>query len=312
MKRKKLWMTSIIVMTTAVIVGVFGTTESVQSQSEGRGEHQNEGHEGGREASESSGEGCPTDEHGAESGREGSDSSEGRGAKALALDESYDATRNGARLVMRYDAASRHFVGAVENAGDVALTRVRVEVHLSNGRELGPTRPTDLDPGEVLDIALPAGARPFATWIPHAEVGLGEGCGESSDPSSPVLALDESWDGAVNGVRTAMSYDSAAGLFSGTVENAGNQTLCAVQIELNLKQRTTTVVELGPQPIGDLAPGAQMPIELWVADEPLAVGLAFDAWQIHPEVFDCGDSVPANTESGEERGEHGNGEGRGG
>lgn len=307
MKRKKLWMTSIMVMMTAVIVGVFGTTESVQSQSEGRGEHQNEGHEGGREASESSGEGCPTDEHGAESGGE---AGEGR-ANALALDESYDATRNGARLVMRYDAASRHFVGAVENAGDVLLTRVRVEVHLSNGRELGPTRPTDLDPGEVLDIALPAGARPFATWIPHAEVGLGEGCGEGGDPSSPVLALDESWDGAVNGARTAMSYDAEMGLFFGMVENATAEMLCAAQIELNLKQGTTTVVELGPQPIGDLAPGAQMPIELWVADEPLAVGLAFDAWQIHPEVFDCGSSVPANTESGEGRGEHGNGEGRG-
>ena len=308
MKRKKLWMTSIIVMTIAVIVGVFGITESVQSQSEGRGEHRNEGHEGGRESSESSDEGCPTDEHGGESGRE---AGEGR-ANALALDESYDATRNGAQLVMRYDAASRHFIGAVENAGDVALTRVRVEVHLSNGRELGPTRPTDLDPGEVLAIALPAGARPFATWSPHAEVGLGEGCGESGDPASPVLALDESWDGAVNEVRTAMSYDAEMGLFFGMVENATAEMLCAVQIELNLKQGTATVVELGPQPIGDLAPGAQMPIELWVADEPLAVGLAFDAWQIHPEVFDCGDSVPANTESGEERGEHGNGEGRGG
>ncbi len=35
----------------------------------------------------------------------------------------------------------------------------------------------------------------------------GEGSGESGDPSSPILALDESWDGVVNGVRTAMSYD---------------------------------------------------------------------------------------------------------
>ena len=292
MKRKKLWMTSIIVMTIAVIVGVFGITESVQSQSEGRGEHQNEGHEGGRESSESNGEGCPTDEHGGESGRE---SGEGR-ANALTLDESYDATRNGARLFMRYDAASNSFVGAVENVGDTLLTRARVEVHLSNGVELGPTHPTDLAPGEALGIALPAGTQPFATWIPHAEVGLGEGCGESGDPSSPILALDESWDGVVNGVRTAMSYDAETGLFFGTVENATAEMLCAAQIELNLKQGTATVVELGPRPIGDLAPGAQMPVELSLADEPLAVGLAFDGWEIHPEVFDCGDSVPANTE----------------
>lgn len=302
MKRKKLWMTSIMVMTIAVIVGVFGIAESVQSQSEGQNEHQNESHEEGRDASENR-EGCPTDEHGAESGRE---TSEDR-ADALTLDESYDITRNGARLVMRYDAVSRHFVGAVENVGDVLLTRARVEVHLSNGVELGPTHPTDLAPGETLDIALPAETQPFATWSPHAEVGAGEGCGEGGDPSSPILTLDESWDGVVNGVRTAMSYDAETGLFFGTVENATAEMLCAAQIELNLKQGTATVVELGPQPIGDLAPGAQMPVELSVADEPLAVGLAFDGWEIHPEVFDCGDSAPANTEGG-----HEDGEGRGG
>ena len=318
MKRKKLWMTSIIVMTIAVIVGVFGITESVQSQSEGRGEHQNESHEGnsGEEAAAESSEACPAGEGNGEHGRETSESGGSDSADALTFDESYDATRNGARLVMRWDAASNSFVGAVENIGDVLLTRARVEVHLSNGVELGPTHPTDLDPGEALDIALPAGVRPFATWSPHAEVGMGEGCGESGDPSSPILALDESWDGVVNGVRTAMSYDAETGLFFGTVENATAEMLCAAQIELNLKQGTATVVELGPQPIGDLAPGAQMPVELSVADEPLAAGLAFDGWEIHPEVFDCGDSAPANTEggheSGEGRGEHSNGEGRGG
>ena len=352
MKRKKLWMTSIIVMMIAVIVGVFGIAESVQSQSEGRGEHQNENHEGsrGEEAAAESSESCPAGEgngeHGSESGREANeggapgesgretneggaagehggesggeaseggapDNSEGAAADALTLDESYDVTRNGARLFMRWDAASSSFVGAVENVGDALLTRARVEVHLSNGVELGPTHPTDLAPGEALDIILPAGAQPFATWIPHAEVGMGEGCGESGDPSSPVLTLDESWDGVVNGIRIAMSYDAEIGLFFGTVENATAEMLCAVQMELNLKQGTATVVELGPQPIGDLAPGAQMPVELSLADEPLAVGLAFDAWEIHPEVFDCA-AAPTNTERGEGRGEHSNGEGRGG
>ncbi len=41
--------------------------------------------------------------------------------------------------------------------------------------------------------------------------GGGEGAGESGDPSSPILALDESWDGVVNGVRTSMSYDAKRG-----------------------------------------------------------------------------------------------------
>ena len=129
-----------------------------------------------------------------------------------------------------------------------------------------------------------------------------EGSGESGDPSSPILALDESWDGLVNGLRTSMAYDPARGAFAGFVENPGDTTLCFVQIELNLKQGTQTVVELGPQPVGDLAPGERVPVELLVADEPLAAGVAFDAWEIHPEVFDCSGPGPVNTEGA---GEHG-------
>ena len=141
------------------------------------------------------------------------------------------------------------------------------------------------------------------------ESGSGEGSGESGDPSSPILALDESWDGVVNGVRTAMSYDPAAQIFSGIVENTTNQTICFVQIELNLKQGTTTVVELGPQPVGDLAPGAPTTVELRVADEPTAVGVAYDAWEIHPETFACGGPGPVNTEgSGGEGGSEAGGE----
>ena len=103
-----------------------------------------------------------------------------------------------------------------------------------------------------------------------------------------------------------MSYDPAAKTFSGIVENTTDQTLCFVQIELNLKQGTTTVVELGPQPVGDLAPGAQTTVELRVADEPSAVGVAYDAWEIHPEMFACGGPGPVNTEgSGEGGGEGG-------
>ena len=47
--------------------------------------------------------------------------------------------RNGARLILSYDAASNSFKGTVENTTSNVLTRVRVEVHLSNGAELGPT-----------------------------------------------------------------------------------------------------------------------------------------------------------------------------
>ena len=122
--------------------------------------------------------------------------------------------------------------------------------------------------------------------------------GGGGDPSSPILALDESFDGVVNGVRVAMSYDPVRRSFSGTVENVMALTACSVQIELNLKQGTRTVVELGPSPVGDLAPGASATTELLVDDEPLAAGVAFDAYEIHPEVFDCNCPVP-NSSSGE-------------
>ena len=128
----------------------------------------------------------------------------------------------------------------------------------------------------------------------HAEGPEGGG----GDPSSPILALDESFDGVVNGVRVAMSYDPVRRSFSGTVENVMALTACSVQIELNLKQGTRTVVELGPSPVGDLAPGASATTELLVDDEPLAAGVAFDAYEIHPEVFDCNCPVP-NPSSGE-------------
>ncbi len=48
---------------------------------------------------------------------------------------------------------------------------VRVEVHLSNGIELGPTTPVDLAPGQMASVTLPASDQPFDTWNPHAEVG---------------------------------------------------------------------------------------------------------------------------------------------
>ncbi len=89
----------------------------------------------------------------------------------LALDETYDAVRAGARLILAYDADANAFMGTVENTTDATLRQVRVEVHLSNGTELGPTTPVDLAPGQVADITLPASDAPFTTWSAHPEVG---------------------------------------------------------------------------------------------------------------------------------------------
>ena len=66
----------------------------------------------------------------------------------------------------------------MENTTNGILERVRIEVHLSNGVELGPTTPMDMAPGEVVAINLPATPASFTGWTAHAEVGAG---GEGSE-----------------------------------------------------------------------------------------------------------------------------------
>ena len=83
----------------------------------------------------------------------------------------YDAIRKGARLTLRFDASANAFVGSVTNTIDQPLRRVRVEVHLSNGTELGPTTPKDLPAGNTMPIELDALGETFNTWSAHAEVG---------------------------------------------------------------------------------------------------------------------------------------------
>ena len=150
--------------------------------------HNTEAGEGG------GGEGAGGEGHGAggEGGTEGGGSEgaesggggeEGSGANALALDETFDQTRNGARLVMAYDPAANTFNGTVTNTTNNTLTRARVEVHLTNGVELGPTTPVNLAPGQSVAITLDATGGPFTGWTPHAEVGSGEGGGSSGEGS---------------------------------------------------------------------------------------------------------------------------------
>ncbi len=88
--------------------------------------------------------------------------------------ETYDQVRGGARLILSYDAVANAFTGTVENTTDAVLDNVRVEIHLSNGIELGPTEPGDLAPGERRPITLPASEEAFSTWNAHPEVGREE------------------------------------------------------------------------------------------------------------------------------------------
>lgn len=92
----------------------------------------------------------------------------------LTLADTYDKVRNGARLILNYDAQSNSFKGTVENTTNETLKRVRVEVHLSNGKELGPTPSKDLAPGEKMEVQLIATNTNFNGWTAHPEVGSGE------------------------------------------------------------------------------------------------------------------------------------------
>lgn len=118
-------------------------------------------------------------EHERESVESGDETDEGSGSEesgnALTLSETYDAVRNGVRLIINYDKESNSFKGIIENTTVNTLTKVRVEVHLSNGTELGPTTPVDLAPGEKVNVTLPATSKAFDGWTPHAEVGTGPG-----------------------------------------------------------------------------------------------------------------------------------------
>ena len=122
---------------------------------------------GGSESGEHGG-GSESGEH--NSGSESDEGGEESGTQFM-LNETFDEVRAGARLVLSYESNANAFIGTVENTTGATLSQVRVEVHLSNGTELGPTTPVDLAPGQVIDITLPATSQPFTSWSAHPEVG---------------------------------------------------------------------------------------------------------------------------------------------
>ena len=124
-----------------------------------QGEHESEGERGEHE-----GEGG---EH--EEGGEGEES-----GPRIPMDGIHDEVRKGSRLILSFDKESSSFIGTVENVSEKTLTRVRIEVHLSNGIELGPTEPISLEPGKKADVKLSAEGQTFEWWKAHAEVGESE------------------------------------------------------------------------------------------------------------------------------------------
>lgn len=130
--------------------GEHGASESAGEHDGGEGEHQGDSAEGEH------------DEEGEESGTQ------------YTKAEAYDETRRGAPLLLSYAPDQDAFVGTVTNTTDDLLDQVRIEVHLSNGIELGPTTPGDIRPGESAGVTLSAEGEQFTTWSAHPEVGRDE------------------------------------------------------------------------------------------------------------------------------------------
>jgi len=165
----KLWIFIAVVAAALVMFGTACATgdkgqEKTATQAEDAHEHGEEGeHVQGEQAHEQGEEG----EH--IHGEEGEESGE-----KLILTDTYNHVRKGVRLVLAFHNASSSFIGSIENVTDKTIKKVRVEVHLSTGVELGPTERKDLAPGEKSGVKLEAKGHVFEWWTTHAESGSSE------------------------------------------------------------------------------------------------------------------------------------------
>ena len=142
------------------------------------------------------------------------------------LTDTYDKVRAGARLTLAYDAAANGFTGTVVNTTTALLPQVRVEVHLSNGVELGPTPPEDLMPGQSLPVHLPAGNQPFVRWGAHPEVGGGKAAdgGEHSGGSAAGEHSGGEHSRGESGEHSGVGESGEHRESSGVSENSGGGT----------------------------------------------------------------------------------------
>ena len=115
--------------------------------------------------------GSPTEPSGEEHGPEGQGGESGESGTQYAISETATEVRAGVRLIISYNSTQQVFSGTVENTTNATVTQVRVEVHLSNGVELGPTPRVDLAPGETKPVELDARGQTFTNYSVHVEIG---------------------------------------------------------------------------------------------------------------------------------------------
>lgn len=101
---------------------------------------------------------------------EGADDEE----QMLGITETFDAVKNGLRLLLAYNPESEQFEGNLINTTDEIIENARVEVQLSNGMEIGPTESLNLEAGQRVPIHLDAIGQIFEQWNTHTEIGIDE------------------------------------------------------------------------------------------------------------------------------------------
>ncbi len=104
-------------------------------------------------------------------GPEGQGGESGESGTQYAISETATEVRAGVRLIINYNSTQQVFSGTVENTTNATVTQVRVEIHLSNGVELGPTPRVDLAPGETKPVELDARGQTFTHYSVHVEIG---------------------------------------------------------------------------------------------------------------------------------------------
>lgn len=159
-----------------VLAFFYGCNQGAETGN-GEGTHTRElGEQAGHEHSEEAGEriqeaaaGHTHDEGGEHSHEHGEES-----GRRFPLDGTYDDTWRGVRLILVYDSEASAFVGTMENVTKEALSTVSIEIHLSNGVELGPTQPVDLAPAQKVEVRSATARQDFDWWKTHPETGGSE------------------------------------------------------------------------------------------------------------------------------------------
>ena len=89
------------------------------------------------------------------------------------LSETARESRSGVDLVLSYDPPNETFTGTLTNTTGAPVADVRVEIHLSNGVELGPTPRIVIAAGETSPVELDARGQNFTAFSVHIEIGPG-------------------------------------------------------------------------------------------------------------------------------------------